>query len=230
MVTLITIATDQGMKAMDIMATVFPPEIISQFEETSKKYHELQSHRQDGNIDADQVQVASDAFAEFAKLDVDWQSYRKEKAEVVPQADHRLALMLLADGLAATTIPSTVQSLQAEVTSISSNLFQLNRAMQLKTTIQLLVVVGKQMPNQVESFKTVRGIAKKIAAAENMTLPPDPPADSLKDTATASKDIITLLPPDSPAVTPNTPAAAPEAVPAASIVSVASSASSGTKE
>ena len=33
------------------------------------KYHEMKANRKDGNIDADQCQVATDAAAEFAKLD-----------------------------------------------------------------------------------------------------------------------------------------------------------------
>jgi hypothetical protein len=89
------------MKAMDILASMFPPEKISAFEEASKKYHELQAKRTDGNLDAEGYQVSTDAADEFAKLMTDWSLYDKNKAKVVPQADHRLAVMILVDGFAA---------------------------------------------------------------------------------------------------------------------------------
>jgi hypothetical protein len=192
LIKLITLATDQGIKAMDLMATVFPPEKIAAFEVASKKYHESQSHRTDPNMNAGDVQLASDAFAEFAKVEVDWNSYRKDKATVVPQADHRLAIMTLADGVAITQIPPTIQALQAQLTSIAGNPQQVNQAKQLKGSIQLFTVVGQQMPKQVDSYKTVRGIARKISTAERMPLPPDPPADSLKDAVSATNAITEL--------------------------------------
>lgn len=101
LLTLVTLSTDQGMKAMDILASMFPPEKISAFEEASKKYHELQAKRTDGNLDAEGYQVSTDAADEFAKLMTDWSLYDKNKAKVVPQADHRLAVMILVDGFAA---------------------------------------------------------------------------------------------------------------------------------
>jgi hypothetical protein len=196
LIRLVTRATDQGMQAMDIMASIFPPEKVAKFEESSKKYHELQANRKNGNIDADQCQVATDAAEEFAKLDVDWNSYRKEKAIVVSMADHRLAYMLLADGLAATHIPGTVISVKNDITSLISNPLQIGKARQLGVTVVVLTAVAKQMPKQLESFKTVRGIVKKIAVAENITLAPDPPANLMKDPVTAVAAIDKDLPPE----------------------------------
>jgi hypothetical protein len=193
---------------MDLMASIFPPEKVAKFEESSKKYHELKANRKDGNIDADQCQVATDAAEEFAKLDVDWNSYRKEKATVVPLADKRLAYMLLADGLAVTQLPGTVVSVQSDVTSMMSNPFQIGKARQLGVTVVLLNAVSKQMPKQVDAFKTVRGIVKKIAVAENMTLAPDPAANLMKDPVTAAATIDKELPPEPVAAEPTSTTAA----------------------
>jgi hypothetical protein len=213
LIRLVTLATDQGMQAMDMMASIFSPEEVAKFAESSKKYHEMNANRKDGNIDADQCQVATDAAEEFAKLDVDWNSYRKEKAIVVPMADHRLAYMLLADGLAVIQLPGTVTSVNNDVTSLMSNPLQIGKARQLGVTVVLLTAMSKQMPKQVESFKTVRGIAKKIAVAENMTLAPDPAANLMKDPVTAAAAIDKELPPEPVAAkpAPTTAASAPTA-------------------
>jgi hypothetical protein len=69
-------------------------------------------------------------------------------------------------------------------------------------TLVVLTAVAKQMPKQVESFKTVRGIVKKIAAAENITLAADPPANLMKDPVTAVATINTDLPPEPVAAVP----------------------------
>jgi hypothetical protein len=52
----------------------------------------------------------------------------------------------------------------------------------------VLVTVGKEAPQQVNSFRTVRGITKRIAEAEKIQLAPDPSPDCVKDkTVFASK-------------------------------------------
>ena len=192
LLTLVTLSTDQGMKAMDILASIFPPEKIAAFEEASKKYHELQAKRTDGNLDAEGYQASTDASVEFAKLMNDWSLYDKDKVKVVPQADHKLALMILVDGYAALQIPAAVQALESQVTSLASNPMQFRKMKQVKNTAVLFGMVGKQMPKQVELYKTTRATIKQIAAAENMTLPPDPSADSMKDSASATTAIHSL--------------------------------------
>jgi hypothetical protein len=159
--------------------------------------------------------MANDAAAEIAKLNVDWSSYRKDQTKFVPMADHRLAYMLLADGLALTQVPGALTSVENDVKSMMSNPLQIGKAKQLQVTVMLFTNVGKQMPKQVESFKTVRGIVKNIATAEHMTLAPEPAAGSLKDPVSAVAAINKELPPDDATTTaPASPAAT--AVPAAS--------------
>lgn len=207
---LVTLSTDQGMIAMDILASIFPPEKIAAFEESSKKYHELQDNRTNGYIDADQCQASTDAAAEFAKVIADWSSYNKDKAKAISKADHRLSLLILVDGLAALQVPAKVESLQAQVTSLASNPMQFRKVIPIKNSVVLFLMIGKQMPKQVETFRQARGVIKQIAAAENITLAPDPPADSLKDTDGAMS-AITTLPPDEPATTAAPAATAPGA-------------------
>jgi hypothetical protein len=69
---------------------------------------------------------------------------------------------------------------------------QFKKMKQVKNTMVLFEMVGKQMPKQVELYKTTRATIKQIAAAENMTLPPDPSADSMKDPASVTTAIRTL--------------------------------------
>jgi hypothetical protein len=45
----------------------------------------------------------------------------------------------------------------------------------------LLVTVGKEAPQQVNSFRTVRGITKRIAEAEHVQLASDPSPDKVRD-------------------------------------------------
>lgn len=192
LVKLITASTDQGVLAMDELATAFPPEKVAAYGELSKKYHESQATRKDGNIDAEGAQIATDAAAEFAKLAQDWQSYRKDGTDHVSKADRRLGLMLLGDGLASTTLPTVVKSLQSTIESVAHNPLQAGKINQLKWFVQLFAAIGPQIPKQVGSFRTVRSISKNIATAEKMTLPPDPPADSLKDAASFTTSTHTL--------------------------------------
>ena len=181
LVKLITAATDQGVMAMDELAAAFPPEKVAAYKELSMKYHESQASRKDGNIDAEEAQIATDAAEEFAKLAQDWQSYRKDGTDHVSKADRRLGLMLLGDGLASTTLPPLVKSLQSTIESLAHNPLQAGKVFQLQWFVRLFAAIGPQMPKQVNSIRTVRSISKNIAAAEKMTIPPDPPADSLKD-------------------------------------------------
>lgn len=177
----VTLATDQGVLAMDSLAAAFPPEKIAKFSELSKQYHELQKNRPDGNIDAEGVQLASQMGAEWDKISSDWQSYGKEHAKVVRTADKRLALMVLADGVAGTKVPPTLNSVQSTITSLGQNPMQAGKVGQLKSYAQLFTVISQELPKQIKSANNVRGVAKQIATAEKMTLAPDPSASSLSD-------------------------------------------------
>ena len=216
LVKLITVATDQGMVAMDILARVFPPEKVAAYEAISKKYHDSTTSRKNGDIDSEQYGMANDAAAEIAKLSVEWSSYRKDQTKFVPMADHRLAYMLLADGLALTQVPGALTSVENDVKSMMSNPLQIGKAKQLQVTVMLFTNVGKQMPRQVESFKTVRGIVKNIATAEHMTLAPDPAPGTLKDPVSAVAAINKELPPDDASTSASAPIAPAAVAPASS--------------
>lgn len=179
----VTAASDLGIQAMDELAQAFPPEKIAAYTELSKKYHELQANRPDGNINAEGVQTLSAASTEMAKLTDDWKSYKKDGATHVAKADRRLGIMLLADGAAGLQLPPLMKSLQSTIESVAHDPMQAGKLNQLKAYATLFTTVGQEMPKQVGSFKTVRGITKQIAIAENIKLAPDPTPDSIKDRA-----------------------------------------------
>jgi hypothetical protein len=186
MIGFVTIATDQGMKAMDLMMEVFPPEKVAKVKLLNLQYKELAAKRKDGNIDAEQLKVASDAGQEMAAIQGDWKSYKKEKAAVVTKANSRLGLMLGADAVAALAAPTTLSSLQEAAKSLASNPLQASKAAQISAQVAVLTAVVAQIPSQTKSFTTVRSIVTSIAKAEKITLAPDVSADKVKDQASLS--------------------------------------------
>ncbi len=186
MIGFITIATDQGMKAMDTMMEMFPPEKVEKIKKLNLQYKELSTKRKDGNIDAEQLKVASEAGTEMAALEGDWKSYKKEKAATVTKANSRLGLMLGADAIAALAAPKTLASLQEASQSLASNPLQASKAGQIAVQIAILGAAIQQIPSQTKSFTTVRSIAKNIAKAEKITLTADVSADQVKDKAALS--------------------------------------------
>jgi hypothetical protein len=188
----VTIATDYGVEAVDAITSVFPPEKVQKIKDLAAKYNELKAKRGDQNIDAESVQVASQIAAEMAKLDSEWQIHLKEKSAAVRSADARLALVILADGLAATKAPETAKAMQSAAQDLKSDPTQVSKMNRLLSMAMVLATVGKEAPQQVNSFRTVRGITKKIAEAEKIQLAADPSPDSVKDT-TALKMKVTSL-------------------------------------
>ena len=181
MIGYLTIATDQGVMAVETLLEMYPPEKVEKIKKMSMQYNEAKAKRQDGNIDAEQFRMAGDIGKEMSAMEGDWQTYKKEKAQTVRKADSRLGLMLLADGLAATKAPDTINALQNAIKSIGSNPMNAGNAGKLKKMVSILTVVTTELPNQVGSYKTVRKITKSIAEAEKVQLPADPPANSVKD-------------------------------------------------
>jgi hypothetical protein len=145
------------------------------------KYNELKAKRSDQNIDAESIQVASQVAAEMAQFDSDWQAYLKEKSATVKKADARLALAILADGLAATKAPDTAKALQSAAQGLKADPTQVSKMNRMLSMATLLVTVGKEAPQQVNSFRTVRGITKRIAEAEHVQLASDPSPDKVRD-------------------------------------------------
>lgn len=179
----ITIATDQGMKAVETITDMFPADKVANLKKMAAQYNELKAKRKDGNLDAEQFDLASNTAAEASKLDAEWQSYQKDKAQGVGKADSRLGLMLLADAQAGTKVPTTLEALQGALTSIERNPLQMGKAGHLKKQIAVLTAVSKNLPSQVTSYKTVRKLTKSIADAEKVKLPADPSPDQVKDRA-----------------------------------------------
>ncbi len=198
MASYLTIATDQGMKALDELAAAFPENKVAAFKQLSAQYNEAKTSRKDGNIDADSFTTASKAAAEMAKLEDDWKSYKKQGAKGVRKADARLALMLIADGEASSKAPKTVRGLQAEM-KVAAAKKQIDKLDQLKSSAAFLNCVTEQVPSQTQSFTTVRHIAKNIADAEHYQLSPDPSPESLSSTTTmkiAAQKIDADIPPE----------------------------------
>lgn len=179
----VTFASDQGMLAMDELASAFPEDKIAAFKDISDKYHAAQAKRTDGNVDANQMQLCSDAMQELVKMKDSWKEYKKEKRDAVRKADAQLGLMLVLDTAAATKVPSAIQDLQASVSSLASNPMQILKIRKIKKQIQLFTMVGKQIPVQTSAISNVRTITKNIARAEKMTLKPDPTPQQIQDPA-----------------------------------------------
>ena len=177
----VTLATDNGIEAVGTLTNVFPPEKVQKIKDLAVKYNELKAKRGDQNIDAESIQVASEIAAETAKLDSEWQTYLKEKSSVVKKADARLALVVLADALAGTKAPETAKALQSAAQDLKSDPTQVSKMNRLLSIATMLATVGKEAPQQVNSFTTVRGITKRIAEAEKIQLAPNPSPDSVKD-------------------------------------------------
>lgn len=183
MIGFVTVATDQGMKAVDNLLEVFPAEKVAKVKKLSAQYAELSKKRKEGNIDAEQLKVASAAGDEMAALQGDWQSYKKEKSSAVAKANGRLGLMLGADAIAASAAPKTLASLQEASKSLASDPLQAGKAAQVTAQISVLSAVVQQIPQQTKSFTTVRGIITNIAKAEKVSLAADLSPDKIKDNA-----------------------------------------------
>lgn len=186
MIGFVTIATDQGMKAVNTMLDVYPADKVAKVKQLSAKYAELSAKRKDGNIDAEQLKVASAAGDEMAALKGDWKSYKKEKASTVSSANSRLGLMLGADAIAASAAPKTLATLQEASKSLASNPMQAGKAAQVAAQITVLTAVVQQVPQQTKSFTAVRGIVSDIAKAEKVSLAADLAPEKIKDKAMLS--------------------------------------------
>lgn len=189
----VTLASDLGVKAAVGLAGIYPPERMEAIRTLAAQYGEMTTKRTGGNVDASQFGVATQIGTELAKLKDDWHGYRKDSEKEVGLAKKRLGLMLLADAQGVLRIPETILSLQGAISDLTKNpLAGAGKVTQLKGYLATFVEIGKSAPSQVESYKAVNGICKSIAEAEGFQLPPDPPADAVKDTATfqqAAKDL-----------------------------------------
>jgi hypothetical protein len=192
MLAYMTIATDNGIKAVEALASVFPPDKVQKVADLAAKYNELKAKRSDQNIDAESIQVASQIAAEMAQLDSEWQTHLKEKSAAVKKADARLALVILADALAAAKAPETAKAMQGAAQDLKSDPTQVSKVNRMLSMAMILTTVGKEAPQQANSFRTVRGTAKRIADAEKVQLASDPSPDKVRDRValdTATKEL-----------------------------------------
>ena len=186
MIGFVTVATDQGMKAVNTMLEMFPAAKVVKLKKLSAQYAELSAKRKEGNVDAEQLKVASAAGEEMATLQSDWKSYNKEKSSTVTKANARLGLMLGADAIAASAVPKTLSSLQEASKSLASNPLQAGKAVQIAAQIEVLSAVVQQVPQQTKSFTAARTIISNIAKAEKVSLAADLSPDKIKDLASLS--------------------------------------------
>ena len=178
----VTMATDNGVMAVEALVSVFPPDKVQKVADLAAKYNELKkTKRSDQNIDAESVQLASQIAAEMAQLDSEWQTHLKEKSAAVKKTDARLALVILAGGLAATKTPETARAMQHAAQDLKSDPTQVSKMNRMLGIAAVLATIGKEAPQQVNSFRTVRGITKRIAEAEKIQLAADPSPDKVKD-------------------------------------------------
>lgn len=183
---MITLATDLGVDAAQNLAAVYPPEKVEQIRVLSARYNELKAKRGSGDVDAEQLKLASDITAETAKLDLEsnWTRDQKRNAGEVRKAHAKLGVMLIADGLAAIQIPPTVDALKNAITQATKNpLSGMAKAAQIQKQITVLIAVPGAAASQVQSAKVVRRTCARIAEAEKFSLGADPSADSIKNVA-----------------------------------------------
>ena len=182
LISYVTMATDNGVIAVEGLMSVFPPEKVQKVADLAAKYNELKkAKRSDQNIDAESVILASQIAAEMAQLDSEWQTHVKEKSATIRKTDARLALVILADGMAATKAAETAQAMQRAAQDLKSDPTQVTKMKRMLDMAALLATVGKEIPKQVNSFRTVRGMTKRIADAEKIQLAADPSPDKVKD-------------------------------------------------
>ena len=214
LLTLITLATDLGVDAGQHLAAVYPPEKVEQIQKLSAKYNELKAKRGSGDVDAEQLKLASDISAETAKLELEsnWSRDQKKTAREVRKAHAKLGVMLIADGLAAIQIPPTVDALKNAISQVTKNpLSGMAKAAQIKKQITVLIAVPGAAASQVQSAKAVRRTCARIAEAEKFSLGADPSADSIKNVAEL-KAKVTDLDASEPAEKTNQAQMAPAAI------------------
>jgi hypothetical protein len=183
---MITLATDLGVDAGQHLAAVYPPEKVELIQKLSAKYNELKAKRGSGDVDAEQLKLASDISAETAKLELESNGSRDQKktAREVRKAHAKLGVMLIADGLAAIQIPPTVDALKNAISQVTKNpLSGMAKAAQIQKQITVLIAVPGAAASQVQSAKSVRKTCARIAEAEKFSLGADPSADSIKNVA-----------------------------------------------
>lgn len=183
---MITLATDLGVDAAQHLAAVYPPEKVEQIRVLSARYNELKAKRGSGDVDAEQLKVASDITAETAKLELEsnWNGDQKKTAREVRKAYTRLGVMLIADGLAAIQIPPTVDALKNAINQVTKNpLSGVAKAGQIQKQITVLIAVPGAAASQVQSARSIRRTCTRIAEAEKFSLGADPSADSIKNVA-----------------------------------------------
>ena len=164
-----TIATDLAVSSALQMLEAFPPEQVEAIKNTFVKYNELKAKRgAEGQLDSDSATLASDGFKEMEKLKV--ADYQKGKSQVVRSAYTKMGLAMAADALAATQLPTFVKSGSSAISSLASNPLQITKLGRLKVVVATVTVLAKAVPSQINSIKTVREMAKKIAEAEGVQL------------------------------------------------------------
>lgn len=168
------IATDLGMEGTEKLLDLYPPDKIEEIKQICMKYAEAKKDAKPTEIDENQLKLASLAGEAAAKLEADKALVGAEKQAALRAANKKLGLMLLADGGAAVAIPAYVDSLKADIQSVSSNPLKAGSVNEMKRQLATLTFAGTAVPSQLKSFGTVRGVAKKIAEAQKVTLPPDP--------------------------------------------------------
>jgi len=164
-----TMASDLTVAAANQMLDAFPDEAVAGIRDTFSKYNELKAKRgADEPLDGDSATLVSDGLHAMESLDVT--SYRKAKAAVVRPAYMKMGLALGIDGLAVLQLPGFLKSASNTASSLKSNPMQAAKALKLLAFVKTGAVLVTTVPRQVTSIGIIRGIAKKIADAENIKL------------------------------------------------------------
>jgi hypothetical protein len=175
---LMTVATDNGMNAIGIVAKMYPDEKTKIIADKVAQYNELKKKRgKDKLIDEEQLKLATEIAGGMAQMEPDWQSYDKSKADKkkLLSADKKLALVAMADAKAGLKlvklIPALTGVVMNPVETLTSSITHLGNLKKAKKILGIAMVAKDHMPLQQKSFTTTGVIVKNISGAEGVGLP-----------------------------------------------------------
>jgi hypothetical protein len=193
---LLTVATDNGMSAVGIVAKMYGDENAKAIAEKVKTYNELKQKRgKEKLIDEEQLKLATEIAGEMAQKEPDWQSYDKSKVDKMKllKADKKLALVAMADAKAglrvAKLIPALTGVVMNPVSTLKSSITHLGNLKKAKKILGIAMVAKDHIPLQQKSFTTTGVIVKNISGAEGVGLPKSHSEKDAEDADTLEKNL-----------------------------------------
>ena len=187
----LTVATGLGVQGSLHLTELYPPEAISEIKALSEKFNEAQKIRTNEETDTTFVKAGSFMMAAMEKLTAEVTSFDEVKRKALGAAHHKITLMMIAEGFAVLNFPAFISQLQSDVVTAVTDRSKLAL---LKKQLQFIVLASTELPKQIKSAIAVRGVVKKIAAAQKTTLPDDPKPESINTLESLNKATAEDLP------------------------------------